>query len=91
MLHFIGFIIIGGIAGWVAGKLMTGHGYGPIIDVLLGVVGGVIGGWILGLITHTLGTNRPEGFVVQFVVSLVGASLLVAILHLIRREPLRAP
>jgi uncharacterized membrane protein YeaQ/YmgE (transglycosylase-associated protein family) len=91
MLHFIGFIIVGGIAGWLAGKFMSGQGYGPILDVVLGIVGGVIGGWILGLITNTLGTNQPQGFVVQFIVALVGACILVGILRLIRREPLRAP
>ena len=90
MLHFIGFIIIGGIAGWLAGKIMSGKGYGVIVDVILGVVGGILGGWIVGAIFGTLGGTKPQGLIAEFVIALIGACILVGILHLIRREPLRA-
>lgn len=85
MLHFIGFIIIGGIAGWLAGMIMTGRGMGILMDVVLGVIGGFLGGWILGLI---LG-SKPQGLIVEFITALVGACVLVGIIHLIRRQPLR--
>jgi uncharacterized membrane protein YeaQ/YmgE (transglycosylase-associated protein family) len=89
MLHFIGFIIIGGIAGWLAGRIMSGRGYGVLVDVILGVVGGIVGGWIVGAIFGTLGGTKPQGLIAEFVIALVGACLLVGILHLARREPLR--
>jgi uncharacterized membrane protein YeaQ/YmgE (transglycosylase-associated protein family) len=89
MLHFIGFIIIGGIAGWLAGRIMTGKGYGIIVDVILGVIGGIVGGWIVGFIFGTLGGTKPEGLIAEFVIALIGAIVLVGIIHLIRREPLR--
>ena len=89
MLHFIGFIIIGGIAGWLAGKIMSGKGYGVIVDVILGVVGGVVGGWIVGAIFGTLGGTKPTGLLAEFVIALIGAIILVGILHLVRREPHR--
>jgi uncharacterized membrane protein YeaQ/YmgE (transglycosylase-associated protein family) len=42
----LGSIIIGGIAGWIAGKIMKGGGFGILINILLGIVGGVVGRWI---------------------------------------------
>lgn len=42
----IGYLILGGIAGFLAGKVMRGEGYGIIVDVLLGLVGGMVGGWL---------------------------------------------
>lgn len=91
MLGIIGGIIIGGIAGWLAGKIMTGHGYGIIVDVILGVVGGFLGSWILGSVLGIMG--RPGfhgGVIVQFVTALVAACILVGIIHLIKREPIRS-
>ena len=84
-MHFILFLIIGGIAGWLAGKLMSGHGYGVIVDVILGVIGGLVGGW---LVSTFLGI-QTTGLIASFIVALIGACILVAIVHLIWREPLR--
>jgi uncharacterized membrane protein YeaQ/YmgE (transglycosylase-associated protein family) len=84
-MHLIVYLIIGGIAGWLAGRLMSGHGYGPILDVILGVVGGLVGGWIVSAL---LGI-QTTGLVASFIVALIGACILVAIVHLIRREPIR--
>src|SRR6266571_2651305 len=67
-MHLLGFLIMGAVAGWLAGKIMSGHGYGIIWDVVLGVLGSFVGG---------------------FVVSLIGAVVLVAIVHMIKREPMR--
>jgi len=93
MLDFVGFVVAGGLAGWVAGKIMSGNGYGPLLDVMLGIAGGILGGWIIGAILGTLGEIKPGGLVAEFFVSLVGGSLLVAILHLVtqsRAAPARA-
>ena len=84
-MHLIGFLIIGAIAGWLAGKIMSGHGYGIIWDVVLGVVGAFVGGFIFSLIFGT----QPAGLIISFVVALIGACILVAIVHLIRRESIR--
>jgi uncharacterized membrane protein YeaQ/YmgE (transglycosylase-associated protein family) len=90
MLDFIGFVVVGGLAGWVAGKIMTGKGYGPLLDVMLGIAGGILGGWIIGALLGTLGGSRPGGLLAEFFVSLVGGAVLVAILHLVTRDPLRS-
>ncbi len=84
-MHLIVFLIIGGIAGAVAGRLMSGHGYGIIVDVILGIVGGFVGGWIVS----TLLGIQTTGLIASFIIALIGACILVALVHLVKREPLR--
>ena len=84
-MHLIGFLIMGAIVGWLAGKIMSGHGYGIIWDIVLGVVGSFLGGLIFSLIFGT----QPTGLVISFIVALIGAVVLVAIVHMVRREPVR--
>jgi uncharacterized membrane protein YeaQ/YmgE (transglycosylase-associated protein family) len=50
MLGILYIVVIGLIAGWATGKIMKGSGYGPLVDIVLGIVGAVVGGWILGLL-----------------------------------------
>lgn len=85
MLQLIGFLIMGAIVGWIAGKVMSGHGYGIVWDVVLGIVGSFLGGFLFSLIFGT----QPTGLVLSFIVALVGAIILVAIVHLVRRQPIR--
>jgi uncharacterized membrane protein YeaQ/YmgE (transglycosylase-associated protein family) len=69
----IGWIIIGLLAGWIAGHLTRGRGFGCIVDVILGLIGAVIGGWIftrLGILAW--------GFWGSLAAATVGAVLLVA-------------
>jgi len=77
----IGTIIIGILAGWLAGKIMSGGGYGVIMDLILGLIGGVVGGWIFA----QLNAAGPSGFIGSLVVATIGAVVLVAIVHLVRR------
>jgi len=65
-------VIIGLIAGWLAGKVMKGRGYGVLIDILLGMVGGVIGRFVFGLLG--LGAWNLIG---SIIVSFVGAVILI--------------
>jgi len=85
-MHLILFLIVGGIAGVISGKIMSGHGYGIVVDVILGVVGGLVGGW---LVSTFLGI-QTSGLIASFIVALIGACILVAIVHLIKREPIRS-
>jgi uncharacterized membrane protein YeaQ/YmgE (transglycosylase-associated protein family) len=73
----IGWIILGLIAGWLAGKIARGEGYGCITDVILGLVGSVVGGWLfmkLGIL--------GGGFLYSLAAATVGAFILVSIVHL---------
>jgi uncharacterized membrane protein YeaQ/YmgE (transglycosylase-associated protein family) len=74
-------IIVGLIAGWLAGQVMRGGGYGILVDILLGLVGGVIGGWLFG----AMGLFAGGGIVGSIIVSFVGAVILVALTRAIRR------
>jgi uncharacterized membrane protein YeaQ/YmgE (transglycosylase-associated protein family) len=74
---FIAWIIIGLIAGWIAGHITRGRGFGCLVDVILGLIGAVIGGWIftrIGLVGF--------GFWWSLAAATVGAVLLVAMARL---------
>lgn len=73
----ISWILIGLIAGWLAGKIARGQGYGCITDILLGLVGSVIGGWLFTQL-HILG----GGWIYSLAAATVGAAILVLIVHL---------
>jgi uncharacterized membrane protein YeaQ/YmgE (transglycosylase-associated protein family) len=72
---------VGLIAGWLAGQVMRGGGYGVLVDILLGLVGGLVGGWLFG----SLGIWPGGGMIGSIIVSFVGAVILVAISRALRR------
>jgi len=74
-------IIVGLIAGWLAGQQMKGGGYGVLMDIVLGLLGGIVGGWVFG----ALGIWPSGGIVGSVVVSFVGAVILVAITRMLKR------
>lgn len=74
-------IIIGIVAGWLAGQIMKGGGYGLIGDLILGILGAWFGGWIFGI----LGLFSGGGLIGQIVVSTIGAVALVAIVRAIKK------
>ena len=65
-------IVVGLVAGWAAGKIMKGSGYGAAVDIALGIVGAVVGGFLLGL----LGIHG-EGLIGTIVVAIIGAVFVV--------------
>jgi uncharacterized membrane protein YeaQ/YmgE (transglycosylase-associated protein family) len=77
-------IVIGLIAGWLAGQVMSGHGYGIVGDIVVGLIGSLIAGFV---VLHFL--HKSLGFVGSLIAAFIGACILVAILHLIQRQPLR--
>jgi uncharacterized membrane protein YeaQ/YmgE (transglycosylase-associated protein family) len=81
----IGSVIVGAIVGWLAGTIMTGKGFGLPVDILLGIVAGLIVSFVLGV---WLGDNGP-GWIIRFILSLLVASGLIALVHLFKREPMR--
>ena len=74
-------LVVGLIAGWLAGVVMKGGGYGIIVDILLGIVGGFLGGWLFG----RLGIWPAGGMLVSIIVAFVGAVILVGITRLLKR------
>lgn len=73
-------VVVGLIAGWLAGKVMKGGGYGVFMDIILGIVGGVIGRWVFGLLGFA-----SWGLIGSIIVSFVGAVLLVWIVRMFKK------
>ena len=74
-------IVIGILAGFLAGKIMRGKGFGVLIDLLIGIVGSFIGSWVFGM----LGVFPGFGLIGQLIVSLVGALILLFLIRLIKK------
>jgi uncharacterized membrane protein YeaQ/YmgE (transglycosylase-associated protein family) len=80
-VHWLGYIIIGGIAGWVAGKIVKGGGSGILVDIVVGVIGGYIGGAILGWLGRDVEHGRHW---FTFFTALLGAVILLFVVRLVR-------
>jgi uncharacterized membrane protein YeaQ/YmgE (transglycosylase-associated protein family) len=74
-------LFVGLVAGWLAGQVMKGGGYGMIVDILLGLVGGIVGGWVFG----ALGIWPSGGLLGSIIISFVGAIILVGITRLLKK------
>ncbi|MGO8950773.1 MAG: GlsB/YeaQ/YmgE family stress response membrane protein [Ktedonobacterales bacterium] len=75
----LGWIIIGGIAGALAGRVVEGGGFGIVGDIVVGIVGALLG----GVLAHLLGIDSSVGLLGSFLLALIGAIVLLAILRLI--------
>ena len=74
-------IVVGAIAGWLAGKIVRGFGFGLLWNIVIGIVGAVIGAWLL----RQLGFVPFAGFVGSIVNATIGAVILLFLVGLIRR------
>ena len=78
---FIGWIIIGGLAGWIASKIKgRDEQMGILLNVVVGVIGGLLGGWILSLFGVDIGGGFT-GLILSFLTCLVGAVILLTIVN----------
>jgi len=80
-MSIIIWLIVGAIAGWLAGMVVKGGGFGLIGDIIVGIVGGLIAGWLL----PRLGIHLGTGFVAAVIDAFIGAVILLLILRLVRR------
>ena len=74
-------LVIGAVAGWLAGKVIRGGGYGLIGDIVVGILGSIIAGYLLPL----LGIHLGAGFVRSVINAFIGACLLLTIVRLVVR------
>ncbi|MFN0073087.1 MAG: GlsB/YeaQ/YmgE family stress response membrane protein [Chloroflexota bacterium] len=77
-------LIVGLIAGWLAGQFMKGGGYGLVGDIVVGIVGAILGGLLFGILMP----GSSAGLIGSIVVAFIGACLLIA---LVRALPGRSP
>jgi len=78
-MGIIAWIVVGLIAGWLAGMVMKGGGYGVIGDIIVGVVGGLIGGFLASVLFHVDAVNGFD--ITSIITAFVGAVILIAILR----------
>lgn len=80
-MSILGWIIIGGLAGWVASLIVTDHGSGILMNIVIGIVGALIGGFIVGI----FGGSGITGFNIwSFVVALIGSIVLLWLVGMFR-------
>ena len=77
----ITWIIVGGIAGWLAGLLVQGGGFGIIGDIVIGIIGAIIAGYLF----PALGIPLGAGIVSAIIDALIGAVVLILVIRLVRR------
>jgi uncharacterized membrane protein YeaQ/YmgE (transglycosylase-associated protein family) len=80
-MDLLWFLIVGLVAGWLAGVLVKGGGFGLIGDLVVGVIGAIIGGWLFS----TLGASTGGGLVGSIIVATLGAVVLLVIVRFIKR------
>ena len=73
-------LVIGAVAGWLAGQIVKGGGFGLVGDIIVGIIGSVIGGWIFG--SYVVGVPGILGAIIG---STIGAVVLLFIIKLVRR------
>jgi uncharacterized membrane protein YeaQ/YmgE (transglycosylase-associated protein family) len=74
-------LLIGAVAGWLAGTLVKGGGFGLIGDIIVGIVGAFIGGWLAGVLHISIG----GGLISTIITATIGAVILIFILRMIKR------
>jgi uncharacterized membrane protein YeaQ/YmgE (transglycosylase-associated protein family) len=80
-MNLLWFLIVGLIAGWLAGLVMKGGGYGVVGDMIVGVIGALLGGWLFG----QLGISAGGGLLGAIIVAFIGALILIFLLRVIKR------
>ena len=75
------FLIVGAVAGWLAGVIVKGHGFGLVGNIIVGIVGAFIAGWLLPMLGIAIG----GGIVAAIINALIGAVILLVIIGFIKR------
>jgi uncharacterized membrane protein YeaQ/YmgE (transglycosylase-associated protein family) len=80
-MNIVAFLVVGLISGWLAGKIVEGHGFGTLGDIIVGIIGAFIGGFLSNQII-----GETYGFWGAVVVSTIGAVILLFIANLFTRS-----
>ncbi len=74
-------LIIGAVAGWLAGVIMKGYGFGLVGDIIVGILGAVVAGFLF----PRLGFNLGSGIVAEIISAVIGACILLFVARLVKR------
>jgi uncharacterized membrane protein YeaQ/YmgE (transglycosylase-associated protein family) len=80
-MNLLWFLVIGVVAGWLAGMLVKGGGFGIVGDLIIGVIGAVLGGWLFS----TFGASAGGGLLGSILVATVGAVVLLFVVRILKR------
>lgn len=80
-MDIVWLLLVGLIAGWLAGLLVKGGGYGMLGDMVVGILGALIGGYVF----RSLGLSHGHGLLGSIIVATIGAIILIVVLHIIKR------
>jgi uncharacterized membrane protein YeaQ/YmgE (transglycosylase-associated protein family) len=79
-MHIVWFLLVGLVAGWLAGKLMKGSGFGVLGDIVIGVIGAFIGGFLFRLVGISAG-----GTIGSIIVATIGAVVLLLVVKALKK------
>ena len=74
-------LLIGAIAGWLAGKIMKGGGFGLLLNIIIGIFGGLVGYWLFG----ALGISISDGIIGDILIGAIGASVILFVAGLFKK------
>ena len=80
-MSFIWFLIVGLIAGWLAGVVVKGGGFGLIGDLVIGVIGAFLGGFLFSLV----GISATGGMIGSIIVATIGAVVLLVLIRIVKK------
>ncbi len=80
-MDFLWFILLGAVAGWLAGQIIKGGGFGFLGNIIIGIIGGVIGGWVFSM----LGIMADGSLIGSLITAVVGAVVLLFIVGLFKK------
>ncbi|QOY51814.1 GlsB/YeaQ/YmgE family stress response membrane protein [Candidatus Sulfurimonas baltica] len=80
IINLIIFLAVGALAGWLAGIIMKGRGFGVISNIIVGIVGALLGGFVFGLLGITTG-----GFLGSIVMATIGAVILLYMIRILKK------
>jgi len=78
--NLIWWAVVGLIAGWAAGRIMKGGGYGVVMDIVLGIIGAIVGGWVMSAVGVHAG-----GFIGTIIVAIIGAVILIWVTRMLKK------
>lgn len=81
-MELLWFALIGICAGWLAGQLTKGSGFGIVVDLVVGVIGALVGGFVFGLLGIA-----AYSLLGRLLVATIGSVILLSLLRLVRRRP----
>jgi uncharacterized membrane protein YeaQ/YmgE (transglycosylase-associated protein family) len=89
-MNFIIWLIVGGLIGWIASKIMnTDAQQGIILNIVVGIVGAMLGGWVIAPLVGAGTINQSDFSIAGLFVSLVGAVILLGIVNFFKRGKVR--